>query len=106
MTVSDHHDRRSQLTRALEHEDPSVRLRAALEAGTHPDPTLAGLLVDRCSTESDFYVRDMLTWALTRLPTSLSVPLVIQALEHGAGRARGRFGVDGVGAGGDLSRTD
>lgn len=35
-------------------------------AGTHPTPELIETLVVQCETESDFFVRDMLTWALIR----------------------------------------
>lgn len=56
----------SPLDRAMMAEDPSARLQAALTAGTSPDPAFVEVLVARCSIEPDFYVRDMLTWALTR----------------------------------------
>ena len=36
--------------------DPSGRLRAALSAGTHPDPRLTDTLVARCGVEPDFFV--------------------------------------------------
>nr|WP_307810877.1 HEAT repeat domain-containing protein [Tomitella cavernea] len=64
----------------LEHPHSSVRLRAALAAGSQPDAALAKTLVDRCAVEPDFYVRDMLTWALTRLPSAVTVPLLVDAL--------------------------
>lgn len=56
------------LRRALSAADPSIRLRAAMTAGTSAPPELLDVLVDRCAVEPDFFVRDMLTWALTRLP--------------------------------------
>ncbi len=62
------------LVDALAAGDPSMRLKAALAAGTDPDPALVDTLVARCGVETDFYVRDMLTWALTRLPSELTVP--------------------------------
>ena len=65
------------LDRALAAPDASVRLQAALAAGTHPDPARVGLLVARCAVEPDFFVRDMLTWALTRHPADLTVPLLL-----------------------------
>ncbi|WP_306216041.1 HEAT repeat domain-containing protein [Actinoplanes sp. RD1] len=52
----------------------SARLQTALAAGTRADPALLDDLVARCGTEPDFFVRDMLTWALTRLPAELTVP--------------------------------
>ena len=69
-----------RLARALAHGDSSLRLRAAMAAGTQPDPAYADALVSRCAVEPDFFVREMLTWALTRLPASLVVPLVIEQL--------------------------
>ena len=73
---------------ALAATDPSVRLRAALDAGTRPDPTAVPLLVDRCAVEPDFFVRDMLTWALTRHPAEVTVPLLLDALGAAVPQAR------------------
>lgn len=78
----------SALRAALSHPDPSARPRAALAAGTGPAPTLVEPLVQRCGTEPDFFVRDMLTWALTRHPAPVTVPLLL--LELGAARAQAR----------------
>lgn len=63
--------------RALSAADPSVRLRAALAAGTDADPGHVDILITRCGLESDFFVRDMLTWALTRLPVDATLPALI-----------------------------
>ncbi|WP_327117559.1 HEAT repeat domain-containing protein [Nocardia sp. NBC_01730] len=52
----------------------STRLKAALAIGTHPVPGFVDVLVERCAIEPDFFVRDMLTWALTRLPSEITVP--------------------------------
>jgi hypothetical protein len=60
--------------RALGAEDPSTRLTAAMAAGTRPEPALLDALIARCAVEPDFFVRDMLTWALTRLPPEITVP--------------------------------
>ncbi|WP_051047852.1 HEAT repeat domain-containing protein [Rhodococcus sp. AW25M09] len=73
---------------ALEHSNPSARLRAALDIGTTPDPRLLGALLQRCAVEPDFQVREMLTWALTRLPTSLTVPRLIDQVRSGGAQAR------------------
>ncbi len=75
------------LERALAAPDASARLQAALAAGTHPDPARVGLLVARCAVEPDFFVRDMLTWALTRHPADLTVPLLLAEV---TGRGHGR----------------
>jgi HEAT repeat protein len=50
----------------LESPDQSVRLKAALAAGTFPKPEFIDVLVKQCAHESDFFVRDTLTWALMR----------------------------------------
>jgi HEAT repeat protein len=55
-----------QLVAALESRDVSVRLAAALGAGCDPHPDHVETLVGRCAVESDFFVRDMLSWALIR----------------------------------------
>lgn len=59
---------------ALEDGRASVRLRAAMAVGTTPDPRFVDKLVERCAVEPEFFVRDMLTWALTRHPVSLTLP--------------------------------
>ncbi|MGW4674923.1 HEAT repeat domain-containing protein [Streptomyces sp. NPDC004324] len=66
----------------------AVRLRAALEAGTAPDPRFVGGLVERCAVEPDFFVRDMLTWALTRHPVSLTLPALVRELGSERPQAR------------------
>lgn len=71
--------------------DPSVRLRAALDAGTTPDPadiTTVRELVARCAVEPDFFVRDMLTWALTRHPVSITLPPLLTELLSPTPQAR------------------
>ncbi|MFD5555912.1 HEAT repeat domain-containing protein [Streptomyces sp. NPDC127068] len=74
--------------RALEDDRPSVRLRAALEVGSAPDPQFVDTLVERCAVEPDFPVRDMLTWALTRHPATTTVPKLLDEL--GSERAQAR----------------
>ena len=54
------------LTRALASEETSVRLKAAMYVGSNPLRELVQVLVHRCAVEPDFFVRDMLTWALTQ----------------------------------------
>jgi HEAT repeat protein len=76
------------LARALEHGDASVRLRAALAAGTTPDPAYLSTLLARCAVEPEFSVRDMLTWALIRQPAASTVPLVVAQLRSGRAQAR------------------
>ncbi|MDM8085113.1 HEAT repeat domain-containing protein [Cellulomonas cellasea] len=77
-----------RLIEALAARDSSTRLRAALAAGTRPDPRLVGVLVERCAIEPDFFVRDMLTWALTRAPGEHAVPLLRAELRSDRPQAR------------------
>ncbi|MFM6940785.1 MAG: HEAT repeat domain-containing protein [Candidatus Planktophila sp.] len=44
--------------------DQSTRLKAALGAGTYPQPEYIEILINQCSHEPDFFVRDTLSWAL------------------------------------------
>ena len=76
------------LREALQREDPSVRLRSALAAGTRPDAAFVGILLERCAVEPDFFVRDMLTWALARHPPELTVPLLLHELSGPTSQAR------------------
>ncbi|WP_218024247.1 HEAT repeat domain-containing protein [Nocardia speluncae] len=78
----------TRLLRALAAPDSSTRLQAALAAGTHPAPELVDALVQRCAVEPDFFVRDMLTWALTRLPAEVTLPKVRAELDSGHAQAR------------------
>ncbi|MEW2449358.1 HEAT repeat domain-containing protein [Streptomyces parvulus] len=74
--------------RTLEDDRSSVRLRAALAAGTTPDPRFVGKLVERSGVEPDFFVRDMLTWALTRHPVSVTLPELVREVRSQRPRAR------------------
>src|SRR5690606_19373727 len=42
----------------------------------------------RCAIEPDFYVRDMLTWALTRFPREMTVPRLVAELGSDGAQAR------------------
>ncbi|NEB74961.1 HEAT repeat domain-containing protein, partial [Streptomyces sp. SID14478] len=66
----------------------SVRLRAALELGTTPDPRCVDALVARCASEPEFFVRDMLTWALTRHPVSVTLPRLLREVRSERAQAR------------------
>ncbi|MFC9607092.1 HEAT repeat domain-containing protein [Streptomyces niveus] len=74
--------------RGLEDSSSSVRLRAALAVGTTPDPRFVDKLVERSAVEPEFYVRDMLTWALTRHPVSLTLPVLLREVRSKRGQAR------------------
>ncbi|WP_329026476.1 HEAT repeat domain-containing protein [Streptomyces sp. NBC_00690] len=74
--------------RGLEDGDSSVRLRAALAVGTTPDERFIGKLIERSAIEPEFYVRDMLTWALTRHPVSVTMPRLLQEVHSDRVQAR------------------
>lgn len=76
------------LARAFAEPDPSVRLKSVLDAGIHPSRDDLEALVARCAVEPDFQVREMLTWALLRLPAELVLPRVIAELERPEPQAR------------------
>ncbi|MTK03838.1 HEAT repeat domain-containing protein [Micromonospora sp. CP22] len=78
----------TRMLRGLGHHDASVRLRAALAAGTTPDHRFVDPLVERCAVEPEFYVREMLTWALTRHPAALTVPALVGELRRPEAQAR------------------
>ncbi|WP_406841150.1 HEAT repeat domain-containing protein [Streptomyces sp. AHU1] len=77
-----------RILRGLEDGRSSVRLRAALAAGTTPDPRFVAGLVHRCAIEPEFFVRDMLTWALTRHPVSLTLPALLREVRSDRAQAR------------------
>jgi HEAT repeat protein len=78
----------AKLIEALAACDSSTRLKAALAIGTEPDPGMLEVLVARSGVEPDFYVRDMLTWALTRLPANLTVPRLLAEVDSEGSQAR------------------
>jgi HEAT repeat protein len=78
----------TQLIAALAVGDARTRLKAALAIGTNPEPGLVDTLIARCAIEPDFYVRDMLTWALTRLPSEITVPGLLAELRSERAQAR------------------
>ncbi|BDZ58503.1 HEAT repeat domain-containing protein [Barrientosiimonas endolithica] len=82
------HPTDATLIAALSAGDSSTRLRAALAAGTDARATLLEVLVERCADEPDFFVRDMLTWALTRLPVAETVPRLVAELDAAQAQAR------------------
>ncbi|WP_406280334.1 HEAT repeat domain-containing protein [Nocardia sp. NBC_00881] len=77
-----------RLLDALAAENSSTRLEVALTAGTHPEPGFVDALVERCAVEPDFFVRDMLTWALTRHPSEITVPKLLAELCSERAQAR------------------
>lgn len=78
----------ARLAAALRDPDASARLRAALTAGTRPNPALVAGLIARCRIEPDLNVREMLTWALLRHGAELTVDSLIVELRSGIPQAR------------------
>lgn len=60
--------------------DNSVRLQAALAAGTYPESNFIEILIRQCAIENDFFVRDTLSWALMRNDLSKVVERLKQEL--------------------------
>jgi len=78
----------TRVANALGAEDSSVRLQAALAVGTSPDRVFLETLVERCAVEPDFFVRDMLSWALLRLSPEITLPRIRQELDSERTQAR------------------
>jgi HEAT repeat protein len=77
-----------ELEPALGSHNSSQRLAAALAAGTRPDDSQIDILVQRCSVEPDFFVRDMLTWALLRHSTENLYPKLLDELNSPISQAK------------------
>ncbi|WP_453985311.1 HEAT repeat domain-containing protein [Brevibacterium casei] len=92
MTETTHargHDRDGAVrTEMLRRGAAPQRLRAALTIGTEADDGFLDVLIERCRLEPDFFVRDMLTWALTRLDPDLVVPRLIAELDSDVAQAQ------------------
>lgn len=76
------------LSRALKSVHAQERLRAAMDAGTAPQPAFIPLLLAQCRIEPDFYVRETLTWALVRHDHDDVLPLVLAELDSPIPQAR------------------
>ncbi|MET7707461.1 HEAT repeat domain-containing protein [Micromonospora sp. NPDC005413] len=88
MTVPEKDTNTMRALQGLENSSSSVRLRVALAVGTTPDPRFVDKLIERCAIEPEFYVREMLTWALTRHPSSMTVEKLIDELRSERTQAR------------------
>lgn len=73
---------------ALAANNSQTRLRAALEAGTNPDAVFIDELIARSADEPDFFVRDMLTWALTRHDHDRVIPRLLGEVSSTVPQAR------------------
>lgn len=87
MTTRQGAERMSAL-QGLEDGRSSVRLRSALMVGSAPEAGSVGKLIERCAVEPDFFVRDMLTWALTRHPVSATLPALLVEVRSERAQAR------------------
>ncbi len=76
------------LEAVLQSADQSLRLRAAMMAGTYPSTEFIEVLVVQCAIESEFLVRDMLTWALIRNDTKLVIERLKPELSSDVAQAR------------------
>ncbi len=79
---------RARVERALTAATPSTRLQAALLAGTQPGVVPLEVLIQRCAVEPDFFVRDTLSWALTRYDPSAAVERLLVELRSTCPQAR------------------
>lgn len=68
--------------------DQSERLRTALTAGTYPETEYIDTLVTRSAIEPDFYVREMLVWALIRHDPTAVVARLLEELKSEIPQAR------------------
>jgi HEAT repeat protein len=72
----------------LKSPDQSVRLKAALAAGTYPNQDHIEVLIKQCASESDFFVRDTLSWALMRQDRQAVVQRLIPELKSANPQSR------------------
>ncbi len=71
----------------LHDPDKNVRARTALELGKLADPATVHSLLQALATESDFFVRENLTWSLVRMADA-AVPMLMQMLSDARPQAR------------------
>lgn len=78
----------AKLESMLASPDQSVRLKAALAAGTYPNDDFIEILIAQCSHEPDFFVRDTLSWALMRQDRETVVKRLITELKSPVAQSR------------------
>ncbi|MER5857253.1 MULTISPECIES: HEAT repeat domain-containing protein [unclassified Streptomyces] len=88
MAISTQEPDAERALQGLEDGRASVRLRAALALGTAPEPRFVDKLVQRSAVEPEFFVRDMLTWALTRHPVDTTLPALLREVRAKSAQAR------------------
>lgn len=79
-----------KLKTLLASPDQSVRLNAVMTAGTYPEPEYIAVLIDQCAHETDFFVRDTLSWALMRQDISEVVMRLEVELKSSNPKSRGQ----------------
>ncbi len=77
-----------RLSNLLASSNQSVRLNAALMAGTYPKSEFIEILISQCAIEPDFFVRDTLSWALMRQERERVVELLTPQLHSPINQAR------------------
>lgn len=77
-----------RLRLALAADSPSARLQTAMAAGLRPHDAYIDPLVTRFAVEPDFFVRDMLTWALVQHDRSRTLERILPELHSAAPQAR------------------
>lgn len=86
--MTDVHHTPTQLAEALESVSASRRLQVAMIAGSRPEPGDVAVLIRRSGVEPDFFVRDMLVWALLSHPADRTVPALLAELDSANPQAR------------------
>jgi len=81
-------EQKSELVAALQSDDVSMRLQAALAIGMNPQPEFLDVLFERCSVEPDFGVREQLTWSIIRFPKETVVPKLVSEVSLSNNQAR------------------
>lgn len=76
------------LASMLASADQSIRLKAALAAGTYPQLGFVEILISQCRHEPDFFVRDTLSWALMRQDRDAVMENLIPELTSPVAQAR------------------
>jgi HEAT repeat protein len=78
----------ARLRSALEAGSSSARLQTAMAAGLRPHDAYIDPIVERFAVEPDFFVRDMLTWALIQHDRSRTLERVLPELDSPFPQAR------------------
>lgn len=88
MTQEGYEELVDRLKFALEADSASARLQTAMAAGLRPRDVYIDPLVERFAVEPDFFVRDMLTWALIQHDRARTLRRVLPELKSPFPQAR------------------